>query len=155
MNQPSQTFKRQFTDNAFLQETPFTGADYSQTRRLGGPCILYCSFNSKMEVDIVINKHLMFKLHSLRRDNKDCYIVINCEINIDRTTFVDICGPNHDVPVFFNDLILRHSALKNHCLIGSNLNFPLKLSSDFSLPKSRLPSKAVIALNQNDRVAFL
>lgn len=96
---------------------------------------------------MLINKNINFKLNSVEKDKAGRFLLIDCVLNTNRVTFVNIYGPNHDDPLFFNELLLKIAAAQGHCLIGSDFNLVVNPTMDRSLPKSPTPLKAATILD--------
>lgn len=89
----------------------------------------------------------MFKLNSIEKDKNGRFLLVDCVLNMNRVTLVNIYGPNYDDPAFSNDLLLRLAAVEGHCLVGGDFNLVLNPAIDRSSPKSLTPSGAASILN--------
>lgn len=99
-------------------------------------------------VALLINKHLNFKLNSVEKDKNGRFLFVDCEINRNKISLVNIYGPNYDDPLFFNNLIMKLATVGGQCVVGGDFNLVLNPLLDRSLPKTSLLSKAATALNQ-------
>lgn len=80
---------------------------------------LFSSFTSKARgVAVLMNKNKMFKLNSVEKDKTGRFLLIDCYLNINRVTLINIYDPNQDDPTFFSDLLLRLVAFQGDCLKG-------------------------------------
>ena len=93
---------------------------------------------------MLINKNIRLKLNSVEKDKSGRFLLIDCVLNANRVTLVNVYGPNHDDPPFFNELI---AAGQGHCLVGGDFNLVFNPTMGRSLPKSPTPTKAAVFLN--------
>lgn len=110
--------------------------------------VFFSSYSSKAGVALLINKHLNFKLNSVEKDKNGRFLLVDCEINRNKISLVNIYGPNYDDPLFFNNLIMKLATIGGQCVVGGDFNLVLNPLLDRSLPKTSLLSKAATALNQ-------
>lgn len=100
--------KRQKVDIAFIQESHLTDSEHLKLCRDWVGNVFYSSFSSKARgVALLINKHLNFKLNSVEKDKNGRFLLVDCEINRNKISLVNIYGPNYDDPSFFNNLIMK------------------------------------------------
>jgi len=141
--------KRQKVDIAFIQESHLTDSEHLKLCRDWVGNVFYSSFSSKARgVALLINKHLNFKLNSVEKDQNGRFLLVDCEINRNKMSLVNIYGPNYDDPLFFNNLIMKLATIGGQCVVGGDFNLVLNPLLDRSLPKTSSLSKAATALNQ-------
>ena len=141
--------KRQKVDIAFIQESHFSDAEHLKLHRDWVGKVFFSSYSSKARgVVLLINKHLNFKLNSVEKDKNGRFLHVDCEINRNRISLVNIYGPNYDDPVFFNSLIMKLATIEGHCIVGGDFNLVLDPLLDRSSPKTSSLSKAATALKQ-------
>uniref|UniRef100_A0A8C1P1U4 exodeoxyribonuclease III n=1 Tax=Cyprinus carpio TaxID=7962 RepID=A0A8C1P1U4_CYPCA len=138
--------RRQKVDIAFIQESHLTDSEHSKLRRDWVGNVFYSS--KARGVALLINKHLNFKLNSVEKDKNGRFLFVDCEINRNKISLVNIYGPNYDDPLFFNNLIMKLATVGGQCVVGGDFNLVLNPLLDRSLPKTSLLSKAATALNQ-------
>jgi len=114
---------RQSIDVSFIQETPLSDAEHIKLRRDWVGHVYHSLFNTKARgVAILINKKFNLKLTSIEKDSNGRFVLVKGELNSISVTLVNIYGPNHDDPAFFNDLVLKLATAEGHCLVGGGPN---------------------------------
>ena len=96
---------------------------------------------------MLINKNIRLKLNSVEKDKSGRFLLIDCVLNANRVTLVNVYGTNHDDPPFFNEQLLKIVAGQGHCLVGGDFTLVFNPTMGRSLPKSPTPTKAAVFLN--------
>ena len=100
--------KKLSTNIAFIQETHLTDLEHMRLRRDWIGQVFFSSYTSNARgVAILINKNVSFKLISVEKDTQGRFLFLDCVLNTNRVTLVNIYGPNHDDPTFFNNILLK------------------------------------------------
>uniref|UniRef100_A0A3Q2PAH5 Endonuclease/exonuclease/phosphatase domain-containing protein n=1 Tax=Fundulus heteroclitus TaxID=8078 RepID=A0A3Q2PAH5_FUNHE len=107
--------KRQKADIAFIQESHLTDTEPLKLCRNWVGNVFYSSFCTKARgITLLINKRLIFKSNSVKKDKNGRFLLVNWEINRNKIALVNIYGPNYDDPLFFNNLIMKLAAIGGH-----------------------------------------
>lgn len=124
--------KRVNTDIAFNQETHLTDQEHRKLKREWAG-VYYSSFSSSGQgVAVLIHKKLQFNLINTYSDTAGRYVIVECELNREHITLVNVYGPNHDDPIFFSKLLLRLATIEGNCIFGGDFNLVLDPSKDRS-----------------------
>ena len=86
----------------------------------------------------------------MEKDSTGRFILVNCVLNMVRFTLVNVYGPNHDDPTFFNNLVLKLATAGGQCLVGGDFNLIMQ-SKDRSSTRPFTRSRAATALDQGMR----
>ena len=96
-----------------------------------------------------MNKNLNFKFNSIEKDKNGRFLLVDCVLNMNRISLVNIYGSNYDDPIFFNNLIMKLAAIEGQCIVGGDFNLVLNpLLARRSSPKTTSLSKPATVLNQ-------
>ena len=94
--------KKLSTSIAFIQETHLTDVEHLKLRRDWVGHVFFSSFTSYARgVVVLINKDIRLKLNSVEKDKSGRFLLIDCVLNTNRVTLVNVYHPNHDDPLFF------------------------------------------------------
>lgn len=104
--------------------------------------VYYSSFSSSGQgVAVLIHKKLQFNLINTYSDTAGRYVIVECELNREHITLVNVYGPNHDDPIFFSKLLLRLATIEGSCIFGGDFNLVFDPSKDRSSKKKFLNQK--------------
>ena len=76
-----------------------------------------CSDGRKNGVMILFNNTFSYTIHQSISDPEGRYVILDLTIFDTRLSLVALCGPNKDVPEFFNSLLRQTADVGNYSII--------------------------------------